>query len=90
MGHMAKTLQWEYDDKIPITMSIDTIKYFQTHWNTLKHTINTLKHTINTLKYIEIHYKYIQIHSIIFKYTMNTFEYIQIYYEYIWIHLNKL
>jgi hypothetical protein len=45
---MAKKLQWEYDGEIPITMSINTSKYFQTHWN--------------ALKYIEIYYKYIEIH----------------------------
>jgi hypothetical protein len=46
---MAKTLQWEYDGEIPITMWINTFNYFQTHWNTLKNTINILKYTINTL-----------------------------------------
>jgi hypothetical protein len=25
---MAKILQWEYDGEIPITMSINTLKYF--------------------------------------------------------------
>jgi hypothetical protein len=33
---MAKTLQWEYNGEIPITMSINTFKYFQTNWNILK------------------------------------------------------
>jgi hypothetical protein len=29
---ITKTLQWEYDGEIPITMSINTFKYFQMHW----------------------------------------------------------
>jgi hypothetical protein len=44
---MAKTLHWEYDSEIPIIMSKNTFKYFQTHWNTSKFTINTFKNTIN-------------------------------------------
>jgi hypothetical protein len=43
--HMAKMLQWKYDGEIPIPMLINTFKYFQMHWN--------------TLRYIEIYYKYI-------------------------------
>jgi hypothetical protein len=48
---MAKTLQWKYDGKIPITMLINTYRHIEIHWNTLKHIINTLKCIINTLKY---------------------------------------
>jgi hypothetical protein len=29
--HMTKSLQCTYDGEIPITMSINTFKYFQTH-----------------------------------------------------------
>jgi hypothetical protein len=56
---MVKTLQWECDGQIPITMSI--FKHIEIQWN-------TLKHTINALKYIKIYYEYIQIHSSTLKY----------------------
>jgi hypothetical protein len=36
---MVKTLQWECDGKIPITMSINTFKHIQILSNTMKHTI---------------------------------------------------
>jgi hypothetical protein len=32
---MAKTLQWECDGKIPITLSINTFKHIEIHWNIL-------------------------------------------------------
>jgi hypothetical protein len=32
---MAKTLQWECDGEIPITMSINTLKHIEIHWNIL-------------------------------------------------------
>jgi hypothetical protein len=32
---MAKTLQWECVGEIPITMSINTFKHIEIHWNIL-------------------------------------------------------
>jgi hypothetical protein len=32
---MAKMLEWECDGEIPITMSIDTFKHIEIHWNIL-------------------------------------------------------
>jgi hypothetical protein len=65
---MAKTLQWECDGEIPITMLINTFKNIEIHWNSLKY-IETY------YKCIEIYYKHIEIYH---KYTISTFKYIQI------------
>jgi hypothetical protein len=63
---MAKMLQWECDGGIPITMSINALKYIETYYKCIE----------IYYKYIEIHHKYI---ISTFKGTMNTFKYIQIY-----------
>jgi hypothetical protein len=72
---MAKTLQWECDGEIPITMRMwwwnsnyNVEKYIQTHWN-------TLKCTICALNYIEIHHQYNEVHYNTLKCIEKTFKY---------------
>jgi hypothetical protein len=71
---MAKTFQWENDIEIPITMPINTFKYFQMHWNTLECIQTYYKYIQIYYEYIQIYYEYIQIYSNRLYIHLNTFK----------------